>query len=118
MDLELEVCNGFPVTTEQEFDEDNEHSEEWVEMRLAPHYAPQALLIENGQFPLYNFFLFMTFLDGSTHLYMRVRPSVGRSVGPSVGWMDGWMVRNLFFFLNDDDHNSRNNDRYNDYTDF
>jgi len=54
------------------------------------------------------------FLDGSTHLYMRVCPSVRRSVRPSVGWMDG----NLFFFSNDDDHNSRNNDRYNDYTDF
>ena len=26
------------------------------------------------------------FLDGSTHLYMRVCPSVGRMVGPSVGW--------------------------------
>ena len=52
-------------------------------------------------------------LDGSTHLYMRVYPSVRPSVGPLDGWMDG----NLFF-LNDDDHNSRNNDRYNDYTDF
>ena len=53
------------------------------------------------------------FLDGSTHLYMRVCPSVGRSVRRSVGWM----VRNLFFFLNVDGHNSRKNDGYNDYTD-
>ena len=29
------------------------------------------------------------FLDGSTHLYMRVCPSVRRMVSPSIGWMDG-----------------------------
>ena len=31
-----------------------------------------------------------TFLDASTHLYVRVCPTVGWSVGPSVGW---WVTR-------------------------
>ena len=35
----------------------------------------------------------LRFLDGSTHLYMRVCPSVRRMVGPSVRRS----VRNLFF---------------------
>ena len=30
------------------------------------------------------------FLDGSTHLYMRVCPSVRRMDGPSDGWSVGW----------------------------
>ena len=62
-----------------------------------------------------NEFVFTPFLDGSTHLYMRVYPSIRRMDGPSDGWMDG---PNLFFFYIDDDHNSRCNDRYNVYTDF
>ena len=42
-----------------------------------------------------------TFLDASSHLYIRVCPSarrsVGRSVGRSDGWSVEWMVRNPFF---------------------
>ena len=37
------------------------------------------------------------FLDGSTHLYMRVCPSVRRMVRRMDGPSDGWMVRNLLF---------------------
>ena len=38
------------------------------------------------------------FLDASTHLYKRVRTSVGRSVGRSVCWSVGLLVGNRLFF--------------------
>ena len=39
--------------------------------------------------PVFLIYWYSVFLDGSTHIYMRVCPS--------VWWMDGWSVRNLFF---------------------